>query len=59
MKAKWAGCADQSEHCAAWAASGECDRNAGYMRASCRLACGLCAPQAKEGDPAPPAPLEG
>ncbi|GBF92736.1 prolyl 4-hydroxylase-like [Raphidocelis subcapitata] len=58
MKAKWAGCVDQSEHCAAWAATGECDRNAAYMAASCRLACGLCTPQAKGEQPAPPAPLE-
>lgn len=42
QKAKWGGCVDQSEHCAAWAATGECERNAGYMRASCKLSCKLC-----------------
>lgn len=46
MKAKWRGCADQNEYCGAWAADGECDRNAGYMRLNCRLSCQLCSPPA-------------
>jgi prolyl 4-hydroxylase len=37
-----AGCADSSENCAAWAASGECERNAAYMKAECALSCGAC-----------------
>ena len=37
-------CADASEHCAAWAAAGECAKNKAYMLASCRAACGTCPP---------------
>ena len=36
------GCEDDDENCAAWAASGECDKNAAYMQASCRASCGTC-----------------
>lgn len=35
-------CEDESEHCAAWAAAGECSRNPSYMHAACRAACALC-----------------
>ncbi|KAF8057290.1 Abcc2 [Scenedesmus sp. PABB004] len=38
------GCADEHVSCASWAASGECDKNAGYMSVSCRLSCKLCDP---------------
>ena len=31
--------AEEAEHCAAWAASGECTRNAKYMMQVCRGAC--------------------
>ena len=37
-------CDDASEHCAAWAAAGECKANPGYMMVSCRKACGACPP---------------
>jgi len=37
-----AGCADEEEHCEAWAAGGECDKNSGFMARSCRASCGLC-----------------
>lgn len=37
-------CADASEHCAAWAAAGECAKNKAYMLASCKAACGACPP---------------
>ena len=59
MKAKWAGCSDDSEHCGHWARTGECERNPAYMKLSCRLACKLCNPAAaKEMEPgAPDAPL--
>ena len=30
------------EACCDWAQHGECDKNAGFMDGSCRLACGLC-----------------
>ena len=40
----WPECADtQPSACAAWAASGECERNPGFMRTSCAAACGNCA----------------
>jgi len=35
-------CADESEYCAAWAASGECTKNPGYMTHSCTASCGVC-----------------
>lgn len=49
QKAKWAGCADQSEYCGAWAATGECEKNPGYMKMNCRLACKLCSPPGARG----------
>jgi len=36
------GCADEDDNCAAWAASGECSKNAGFMEASCKLSCDKC-----------------
>ncbi|KAL1528796.1 hypothetical protein AB1Y20_010121 [Prymnesium parvum] len=39
-------CADATayaSHCAAWAAAGECARNAAFMHESCRRSCGVCA----------------
>ena len=36
-------CADGDERCAAWAAAGECEKNAQFMLATCRRACGKCA----------------
>lgn len=40
----WPSCADSDPAaCAAWASSGECTRNPGFMRSSCAAACGLCA----------------
>lgn len=35
-------CADESEYCAAWAASGECTKNPGYMTHSCKASCAVC-----------------
>jgi len=31
-------------NCEGWAKSGECDRNPGFMRGACALACGACPP---------------
>ena len=36
--------------CPGWAKRGECEANPTYMRASCRLSCGLCKPK-------PPTPV--
>jgi hypothetical protein len=36
------GCEDKDARCGKWAAAGECEKNAGFMRSSCRVACGLC-----------------
>jgi len=55
QKAKWSGCADQNDYCRAWAATGECEKNPGYMASNCRLACKLCSPPA-EGGAKPSAP---
>ena len=38
-----AGCADGDGRCAGWAAAGECEKNAQFMLATCRRACGKCA----------------
>lgn len=46
--AKWKGCADQNEYCAAWAASGECDANKDYMHSHCKLSCKLCTAKDKD-----------
>ena len=37
-------CADTADpqQCQRWAAAGECDANAGYMRTECAESCGLC-----------------
>ena len=36
------GCRDAHEHCADWAAKGECDANPGYMLTSCAKSCNQC-----------------
>ena len=42
------GCADKSEHCAEWAAAGECGKNPVYMVGAegspgqCRMSCKVC-----------------
>jgi len=36
------GCTDDDENCPAWAASGECTKNEGYMSTACRASCGKC-----------------
>lgn len=46
--AKWKGCADRNEYCAAWAASGECDNNAAYMHTHCKVSCKLCTAKDRE-----------
>ena len=33
---------DNMEQCPLWAQKGECEGNAAYMRASCKLSCGAC-----------------
>ena len=38
-------CVDGEAHCSGWAADGECDKNAGFMRSSCRASCGVCEPK--------------
>lgn len=38
--------------CAAWVAAGECDANAGFMRASCGMSCGLCGERQQSSDAA-------
>ena len=36
-------CEDKEEAaCPGWATSGECEKNPGFMRGTCRLSCGLC-----------------
>ena len=47
-----ADCHDETESCEAWASAGECERNAAYMKASCRLSCGEC--NLPPGTPRPP-----
>ena len=37
-----AGCDDGDPGCAVWAASGECERNRDFMKATCRRSCGVC-----------------
>ena len=34
------GCADDREECKLWASLGECEKNPGYMKATCSAACG-------------------
>ncbi|KAG2435334.1 hypothetical protein HXX76_007408 [Chlamydomonas incerta] len=44
-------CRDAESACSDWAEKGECERNAGFMRKSCRLSCKLCtAPEIKIAD---------
>ena len=35
-------CVDSDENCVAWAKSGECDRNPGFMNTSCKASCHVC-----------------
>jgi len=35
-------CRDKANECPMWAASGECDKNAQYMKVSCALSCDTC-----------------
>ena len=37
-----AGCADDSEHCAYWSSTGECDNNPEYMHLNCKASCNTC-----------------
>ncbi len=41
-----ADCADRNERCADWAAHGECEQNAGFMRTECAHSCAACSPPA-------------
>ena len=36
------GCRDKNKHCADWAKSGECAKNADYMTENCPLSCNKC-----------------
>ena len=47
--AKWGECVDGEERCPAWAAAGECSKNAKYMLTYCRKSCKACKP-ADAGD---------
>jgi hypothetical protein len=40
--AQAAGCTDDSENCAYWAESGECEKNRDYMQQACRASCKAC-----------------
>lgn len=42
MKKKTRPCRDDSEHCADWALSGECENNPKFMLRRCRLSCNVC-----------------
>ena len=46
-------CADDAEGCGGWAKDGECDKNPGYMKAHCKLSCGLCKGKAAPKEKAP------
>lgn len=35
-------CGDTNEQCREWAFFGECEKNPGFMHASCKDSCGLC-----------------
>jgi hypothetical protein len=37
-----ADCADRDASCSGWAHKGECERNPGFMRATCMVACAVC-----------------
>ena len=40
-------CADEEENCWAWALDEQCGSNPGFMRAKCKLSCGVCKPSAR------------
>jgi peptide methionine sulfoxide reductase MsrB len=47
-------CRDLEESCGRWAASGECDRNVGYMKLyACRTSCHSCAMDVADLSPVP------
>ena len=35
-------CEDTNEQCSEWAYFGECEKNPGFMEASCKKSCGHC-----------------
>ena len=37
-------CEDRNANCQNWAATGECEKNPGFMVDACRRACGVCSP---------------
>ena len=41
-------CKDNDDNCASWAASGECDNNPSFMKATCRVSCDSCVFHRKE-----------
>ena len=42
-------CEDADEGCHGWAENGECEKNPGFMRVSCKMSCGECAGRWREG----------
>merc|ERR1719291_1571064 len=48
-------CSDGNPGCPAWAASGECQRNPGWMLENCRLSCNNCPAQCTDNNPGCPA----
>jgi hypothetical protein len=40
-------CVDSASGCDQWAARGECQANAAFMRSNCARSCGMCASGAK------------
>ena len=42
-------CVDKNESCAAWAAAGECQKNAAFMSGTCKAACKICKPKPQGG----------
>jgi len=44
-------CSDGNPGCPAWAASGECQRNPGWMLENCRLSCNNCPTQCTDNNP--------
>eukprot|EP00039_Didymoeca_costata_P004091 m.71279 g.71279 ORF g.71279 m.71279 type:complete len:322 (-) comp12230_c0_seq4:86-1051(-) len=44
------GCSNANQHCEGWAATGECDKNPGYMLVYCKKACKVCTEETPKKD---------
>ena len=44
-----ASCSDAQAECRGWAESGECDKNPGFMRESCKMSCRVCVGDWRDG----------